>query len=133
MINLAGGSKKDIADETVLEELKNASIDVVEHELYVPGEVKTIYSGKLGHWHFERAWYYWYATSEIGLSIKTATHMHFTVNPATGNIFGRDIRVMGSCGCPSPEEVYKDSNVLSYHVDTIEGLIMLAKTIKENL
>ena len=85
------------------------------------GEVKTSVRGTLHGWKFERAWYYWMAEGP-GIDVETAEKLHAT--------HGKEVRVAGHCGCPSPREWYKGLACGSYHVDTQEGLNALAATIK---
>lgn len=88
----------------------------------ISGEVKTSVRGTLHGWKFERAWYYWMATGP-GIEVEAAEKLHAS--------YGKDVRVAGHCGCPSPREQFKGLACGSYHVDTHEGLKALADTIKE--
>lgn len=48
--------------------------------------------------------------------------------------YGEVVRVAGHCGCPAPREWHKDPwyiGVSSYHIDTQEGLKVLADMIKK--
>lgn len=85
------------------------------------GEVKTSVMGVLHGWTFKRAWYYWTAEGP-GIENDAAERLHAT--------HGREVRVAGHCGCPSPTEWFKGLAVGSYHVDTPDGLKALADTIK---
>ena len=85
------------------------------------GEVKTSVRGSLHGWKFERAWYYWMAKGP-GIEVAAAEALHAS--------HGREVRVDGHCGCPSPKEWFKGLAVGHYHVDTLEGLKALADTVK---
>ena len=85
------------------------------------GEVKTSVVGTLHGWTFKRAWYYW-AAKGPGIEVAAAERLHAA--------HGRDVRVDGHCGRPSPTEQYKGLAVGDYHVDTPAGLRALAETIK---
>lgn len=85
------------------------------------GEVKTSVMGVLYGWQFKRAWYYWVASGP-GIDVETAEVLHAT--------YGREVRVAGHCGCPSPREWFRGLACGSYHVDSAEGLKALADTIK---
>ena len=105
---------------TAEEELKAAGINIiVRFSLY--GEVPSHAYGSLSMWGFERAWYYWVAKGP-GLPVEVAERLHAT--------HGRQVRVNGHCGCPSPREWFKGFGVGSYHVDTPEGLRALADAIR---
>ncbi|HWY36162.1 MAG TPA: hypothetical protein VNX68_16070 [Nitrosopumilaceae archaeon] len=84
-------------------------------------EVPTKILGSLHNWTFRRAWYYW-AAEGPGIPPQYAMELHKT--------HGTQVRVAGHCGCPSPIEWYKGFAVGDYHVDTQEGLIALADTIR---
>ena len=85
------------------------------------GEVKTSVIGVLHGWTFKRSWYYWTAEGP-GIDVETAEALHAK--------HGRDVRVAGHCGCPSPREWYKGLACGDYHVDTPDGLKALADTLK---
>lgn len=85
------------------------------------GEVKTSVIGCLHGWEFKRSWYYWRATGP-GIEVDAAEALHAT--------HGKDVRVAGHAGCPSPKEWYKGLACGDYHIDTREGLLALADTIK---
>lgn len=118
--NMAG--KPDI-DDALAAELEAAGIEV--HRLSVlkngKSEVDTEVIGGLHGWSFERAWYYW-RCSGPGIEVAAAERLHAA--------HGKDVRVAGHCGCPSPTEWYKGLAVGAYHVDTPVGLKALADTIK---
>jgi hypothetical protein len=119
MINLAGQH----CDNEVRQELMQAGINIVDNGDLVPGEPKTSLTGELHGWTFKRAWYYWIASGPA-LPFKYADAIH--------EVSGKDVRVAGHCGCPSPREWYGDNafGVSSYHVDTQDGLNLLAASIK---
>jgi len=120
MNNYAGRSDKDFE---ISAELMGAGIKIHKLEfLRDRGEVKTSVSGSLFLWSFERAWYYWVAQGP-GIPPKYANELH--------EKFGKDVRVDGHCGCPSPKEWFKGFAVGHYHVDTQEGLNALADTIRK--
>jgi hypothetical protein len=77
--------------------------------------------GALSLWHFTRAWYYWSAEGP-GIPCDIAEKLHAT--------HGKQVRVAGHCGCPSPSEWFKGFAVGSYHIDTPEGLKALADVIR---
>lgn len=85
-------------------------------------EVHTGVIGDLHGWVFERAWYYWIAKGP-GLPPAYATPLHAA--------HGREVRVDGHCGCPSPLEWHKGFAVGCYHVDTPAGLKALADALKQ--
>lgn len=121
MKNYAGTKDKD---KEIAAELTAAGIEAVklpESLRESRGEVKTIVIGQLGPWGFRRAWYYWVAEGP-GIPPVYAEDLH--------KRFGKEVRVAGHCGCPSPLEWYKGFAVGDYHVDTQEGLKALADTIK---
>lgn len=86
------------------------------------GEVKTSVMGTLHGWTFKRAWYYWVAEGP-GIDVDAAEALHAT--------HGREVRVDGHCGCPSPSEWFKGLGCGHYHVDTPDGLKALADTLKQ--
>ena len=120
-------------DEILRTELKAAGIPTFQESEGQPpeylseilrrnsGEVKTSVSGILHGWQFKRAWYYW-ACEGPGIEVSAADMLHAG--------FGKEVRVAGNCGCPSPREWFKGLAVGHYHVDTQEGLKALADTIK---
>jgi len=127
MINLAGETKADLV---ILKELVKADIKVVEGQRS-RGEVPYTLTGKLGDWNFSRAWYYWMAIAQNGkgLPLDVALELHnrkyHTDRKEQPKTYGQLIRVDGDCSCPQPTGI-----VLSYHVDTQEGLNALASTIR---
>lgn len=122
----AAGDKN--CDEYLREELEKANIKVVPYRRlkeYERSEVPADVIGKVGEWTFVRAWYYWVARGPT-LPFEFADLLH--------EKHGRDVRVSGHCGCPSPREWYHhewDTGVPLYHVDTQEGLNALAETLRK--
>ena len=112
----------DRVTATCRAELKAAGIEVVEMAPFADNrEVPSRAVGQLSMWGFRRAWYYWVATGP-GIPPEIAERLHAT--------HGKDVRVDGHCGCPSPREWFKGFAVGCYHVDTQEGLNALADTIR---
>ncbi len=120
--NYAG--RRDV-DDALIRELNLAGI---EHQKFPEsyrehyGEVKTIIMGTLLGWSFQRAWRYWIANGP-GIPLDAANALHLT--------FGKEVRVDGHCGAPSPLEHFHGLAVGSYHIDTQSGLKALADTIKQ--
>ena len=120
MENYAGMSDKD---DEIAAELKAAGIEVYKDEfLRDRGEVKTSVIGFMYRWKFRRAWYYWMAEGP-GIPPKYANDLH--------KKHGKEVRVDGDCGCPSPKEQFKGLAVGHYHIDTQEGLNALANIIRQ--
>lgn len=118
--NMAG--KPDI-DDALAAELEAAGIHAGRYPFLKneKHEVDTSVRGDLHGWRFERAWYYW-RCSGPGIEVAAAERLHAE--------HGKDVRVAGHCGCPSPTEWYDGLAVGDYHVDTPAGLKALADTIK---
>lgn len=123
MINLAG--RKD-CDLTIIKEIEESGLEFNEMSFKTTGEVESNLFCHFHGWKFERFWYYWVAsTDETPLLFKFADKLHET--------HGKEVRVAGHCGCPSPREWYKQPyqvGVNNYHVDTQEGLNELLRTIQ---
>jgi len=123
MKNYAG--RNDV-DEELRAELTEAGIEVYVLPESMRGtmssEIGTIICGSLHGWTFKRAWYYWVCKGP-GIEIEAAEKLHAE--------FGKEVRVDGNCGCPSPREWFKGLACGSYHVDTQQGLKALADTIKQ--
>lgn len=103
-------------------ELEAAGITANVWSWFEPrGEVPSKCVGTLSGWKFERAWYYWQASGD-GIPPDIAERLHAS--------HGRDVRVEGHCGCPSPLEWAHGFAIGSYHVDTPEGLKALADTLR---
>lgn len=125
--NLARGF--DVKDEAIIadvtgiceRELWAAGINVSRFGFLEKGEVPSKSRGYLPFWSFKRRWYYWVAEGN-GIPVELAERLH--------ERFGREVRVAGHCGCPSPREWFKGFPVNSYHIDTPEGLRALADAIR---
>ena len=120
MKNYAGMDDKD---DEIQAELEQAGIKVYR-EAWLKDrdrEVKTSVIGTLHGWTFDRAWYYWVAEGP-GIPPTYANKLH--------KKHGKEVRVDGHCGCPSPFQWNKGFAVGFYHVDTQEGLNALAETIR---
>jgi hypothetical protein len=102
-------------------ELQAARINVAIMPLLQLGEVPSLAVGSLSGWTFERRWYYWTAEGP-GIPCDIAERLHAS--------HGKEVRVEGHCGCPSPREWRKGFAIGSYHVDTQEGLNALADTLR---
>jgi hypothetical protein len=81
-------------------------------------EAPTNIYGFWHHWKFERAWYY-YRASGRGIPSDIAEEFHKT--------WGRQVRVNGHCGCPSPLEQNEGFAIDFYHIDTPEGMAAFVK------
>jgi hypothetical protein len=92
MRNLAGNADCDVF---IRDELARAGIPLVEFETPIRGEVPARFSGKLGPFTFERAWYYWIVKGPMPLSVARELYEH--------HVGRTDVRVGGHCGCPSPD------------------------------
>lgn len=113
------------ADDAIEAELKEAGIETFRMPEFTRAqhpEMRTVVVGSLHGWSFRRAWYYWIASGP-GIEVETAERLHAT--------HGKEVRVDGHCGCPSPREWFKGLACGHYHVDTQEGLNALALTIRE--
>lgn len=115
MKNIAG-IDPEIATKECAAELAAANIPAVSMPQYTAkfSEVKSEFVGRLNGWFFTRAWYYWIArTKSNPFPADVANQIHF------------DCRVDGDCARrPATEGVFL------FHVDTLDGLIALAKAIK---
>lgn len=117
-------AKRSDVDDALIRELNLAGI---EHQKFPEsfrehyGEVNTIILGTLLGWKFQRAWRYWIADGP-GIPLDAASSLQ--------EKFGKEVRVDGSCTCPSPLDAFKGLGVGRYHVDTQSGLRALADTIK---
>ncbi len=122
--NLAG---VETCDEFIRKELTEAGIEISELPVLLgTGEVpyKVIGSISIGptFWGFNRAWRYWVAEGP-GIPLKDAMELHKT--------YGKEVRVNGHCGCPSPEEQNGNFGTGFYHIDTQQGLNVLAAMIRK--
>lgn len=125
MKNLAGN--KD-CDDSVEVELRRAGIEVVSGAKS-NGEVSTIITGQLEQFTFVRAWRYWMVRGHVPLVVARELYE---------NLIGKtDVRVVGHCDCPPPEEyaVHLDGGerfVTSYHIDSQAGLQLFADTLRKH-
>jgi len=117
--NLAG---REDCDVTIAEELRLAGIPSFKSTRSREEVPASIFGGidPLG-WGFRRAWRYWVAQGP-GLPPHIAEELHAK--------HGKECRVEGHCGAPSPLEWCHGFAVGSYHVDSQEALNALAKTIR---
>jgi len=102
-------------------ELQAAGIEAQKLSYRFNGEVPVGIVGSLHGWGFRRDWYYWVAEGP-GIPLEAAEALHAT--------HGQQVRVMGHCGCPSPREYLHGFACGTYHVDSPEGLKVLADTIR---
>jgi hypothetical protein len=72
-------------------------------------------------WEFRRLWTYW-AAKGPGIPPDLAQGFHQT--------WGKQVRVAGHCGCPSPLEWCEGFAVGSYHIDTQDGLNAFVALLK---
>lgn len=125
--NLARGFDASQEDITEVSDICKAELEAAGLEThtfgdyYGEGEVPSKTMGFIGQWKFERAWYYWRADGP-GIPPEIAEQLH------AGH--GKDVRVAGHCGCPSPLEWYGGFAVGDYHVNTPEGLKALADCLR---
>lgn len=78
---------------------------------------------------FKRAWCYWTVKGNVPLEVAKALY-----DDPEGK---QTVRVVGHCGCPSPEQwvdfVDNKPVIPSYHIDSLQGLILFVKKIKSDL
>lgn len=119
--NLAGKHKDN--DSDCERELMDAGIKVFKFESLrnKKDEVVTAVRGELAYWGFSRAWTYWVAEGPA-LPLDVATALHEKI--------GKEVRVEGHAGAPSPLEWSGGFGVSLYHVDSAAGLKALADAIK---
>lgn len=120
--NYAGQSN---VDDEIEKELVEARINVIKLPERVRDshpEMRTIIMGSLHGWSFKRAWRYWIATGP-GIEVCEAERLHAD--------YGKEVRVDGHCGCPSPREQFRGLACGHYHVDSQRGLNALAATINK--
>jgi hypothetical protein len=113
------------ADGAIAKELEEAGIHVEKLPEFTREkhpEMRTVVMGSLHGWSFRRAWTYWIADGP-GIPPSYANTLH--------DEHGKEVRVAGHCGCPSPLDWYKGFAVPLYHVDSQAGLNALADTIKK--
>lgn len=101
MQNLAGVHSH--THKTIIQELTEARITVVEHLTLRKSEVKTFLTGQLTNADntavvltCTREWYYWVVRCDVPLSV--AQELYAT------EVGKRDIRVNGHAGCPPPDQ-----------------------------
>ncbi len=112
-----------LVDATVLGELNEAGIKVEGLEsLRGHYEVPTKYVGSLAMWGFRRAWRY-YIASGPGVPPDLAEEFH--------GKYGKQVRVQGHCGCPSPLEYNHGFAVGMYHIDSQNGLNAFAELLRK--
>jgi hypothetical protein len=127
MKNLARSEPFSDADLEEVTAIAKAELEAAGIETYVmpfaPNRTKVPSKavGGIAGWSFRRAWYYWVAEGP-GIPVEAAEKLHAT--------HGKEVRVAGHCGCPSPREWFGGFGVGSYHVDTQEGLNALAATLR---
>ncbi len=121
MQNLARNNYSKNYDDQVKEELISAGISVEETPFPMIGEVKTRYFGTLCGFVFHRAWTYWVV--EKATVPKYKAKILFDSAP---DFLG--IRAYGLAGKQEP-----DSDVDTYHIDTLAGLWYFAEFIKHNM
>jgi hypothetical protein len=121
MKNYAGRTD---ADAEVAAELEAAGITVArlpESMRNSMGEVKTIVTGELHGWAFERKWYYWNAEGP-GIPCEVAEQLY----KEHGNV----VRLNGDAGSPSPRRTLLGLAAGRYHIDSQDGLNALAHAIR---
>ncbi|RJQ26726.1 hypothetical protein C4577_02960 [Candidatus Parcubacteria bacterium] len=114
--------KYDEIDSQVEEELRTAGVFTHQYHRRTNKEVPTIYVGTHRRWLFERAWRYWVATGP-GIPPDKAEDFH--------KKWGKEVRVEGHCGCPSPLEWNSGFAIGMYHIDTQEGLNAFARLLEQ--
>lgn len=130
MINLAG---KQDCDKHIKQELQGAGIKVVPVEP-VHTEVHYTLIGHLPGFEFRRAWYYWVVEGDVPIDIARELY----VDP----IGHTDVRVIGHCGCPPPDEWLggihiqhdwpeRPNTIPSYHIDSQTGLNLFVSRVLE--
>ena len=119
MQNLAGNPN---CDKYIECELNRCGIEIIKNEANLRNEVPATIEGKLGKFRFVRAWYYWMVDGPVPLDIAGKLY--------SDPVGKTDIRVMGHCGCPSPDEWAHDGFIHSYHIDSELGLRIFADAIR---
>ncbi|MDD5650456.1 MAG: hypothetical protein PHF86_08590 [Candidatus Nanoarchaeia archaeon] len=80
-----------------------------------------------GPFIFKRAWYYWVVNGPVPLDVANDLY----ADP----VGAKDVRVVGHCGCPAPEQWTTDIDgekyIMSYHIDSLPGLKLFVNKIKE--
>lgn len=108
-------------DLRILDELEEAAIPLQEKDL-TKNEVPASYIGVFHGWEFTRQWVYWSADNINGEPIPVERAK--TLN----SLLGRSVRVDGYAGGKKNHEITK--GVESYHIDTQDGLNILAAVIR---
>lgn len=116
-------------DTLIKEELGIAGISVVRTKRH-KGEVDYSFIGqlktKLGTFKFMRAWTYWMVDCKVPLAVAEELY--------ASPIGRKYVRVAGDCTCPSPKDYLSkfkgDAFVMSYHIDTQEGLNLFVITLR---
>ena len=121
-VDLKNPQLDPVVHQTAIEELTEAGIKVNELPVFLRncGEVPTSAIGTLAGWSFKRAWYYWVASGP-GIPPEKAEEFH--------QKWGKEVRVEGHCGCPSPLDYCEGFAVGSYHIDTQRGLNAFAQLL----
>ena len=157
--NLANDNFNSSIDKKVKEELQLAGIPVISLPYYMLGEVKTHYIGILNGFMFYRKWAYWVCKGNMPL---VNAKEIYTLNKslcirADGDAckklkdkIGLKRYLQIAMALDEPEKYPEldaeqkaefdklqnmekgDMFVRSYHIDTLPGLDMLSKYIKEN-
>ncbi len=121
MINLAGDSD---CDAQIIRELREAGIEMAILPAPVNREVSYSVVGRLGDFHFKRAWYYWVVNGPVPLDVALELYSH--------PIGRKDVRVTGHCGCPPPEDWARNGVVNLYHIDSQSGLNLFVRVLEEH-
>jgi hypothetical protein len=122
MINLAG---VETCDTDIRRELMGAGITAETVER-VSSEVPYSLVGRLGDWTFERAWYYWMASTPEGMGVPEAEA------EGLNQKWRREVRVAGfASGTEVGDWLSNQGTVDSYHIDTPEGLSAFARLLGE--
>ncbi len=108
-------------DDIVKSELELAGMQIETFDVLREGEVHTAHIGCYCGWTFKRAWRY-YIAKGFGIPNDKAEEFH--------QIWGKQVRVDGHCGCPSPTEWYMGFTGNLYHIDKQEGLNAFARLLE---
>lgn len=125
MKNLAGDTN---CDADIREELTRARIGIVELGAAQPREVPFSIMGKLGHFRFTRAWYYWQVEGSMPINVVRVLLDDPEGNASIridGHINNRTHKALDKYVTSGCEYVY------SYHIDTQAGLRVFADTIRQ--